>query len=114
MNQDLRSALESMLDPEKNGWAFTERQRDCARVLLGLEPVELPKDVSVFDLLGLRSEWDRKVSDAPVGDCVLTTVRSGDDAVVMVDMKPSEGAWDGSSVIAWMPLPDPAPLPEGD
>jgi len=34
--------------------------------------------------------------------------------VVMVDMKPSEGAWDGSSVIAWMPLPDPAPLPEED
>jgi hypothetical protein len=66
MNQDLRSALESMLDPEQNGWAFTERQRDCARVLLGLAPVELPKDVTVFDLLGMPPMFFTLPDPAPL------------------------------------------------
>jgi hypothetical protein len=99
MNQDLRSALESMLDPEQNGWAFTERQRDCARVLLGLAPVELPKDVSVFDLLGLQGEWSYNL-DKP--------------KTVEVSWRDAKGDWVSSGVVAWMPLPDPAPLPEGD
>lgn len=54
MNQAFRAALESMLSPEQNGWAFTPEQRDCARVLLGLAPREgLPKDVTASDIIGL-------------------------------------------------------------
>lgn len=55
MNQQFRKALESMLNPEENGWAFNEEQRDCARILLGMEPVVLPKNMDVFDVLGMQS-----------------------------------------------------------
>lgn len=54
MNQQFRKALESMLNPEENGWAFNEEQRDCARILLGMEPVVLPKDTDPYDVLGMQ------------------------------------------------------------
>jgi hypothetical protein len=55
-----------MLDPEQNGWAFTERQRDCARVLLRIAPVGLPKDVSVLDLLGIPPAFFTLPDPAPL------------------------------------------------
>jgi hypothetical protein len=66
------------------------------------------------------SEWNYNLDEAPKQAILVTAQARGEGSwVTTADFL--GGKWcneDGSdfygTIIAWMPLPDPAPLPEGD
>lgn len=62
------------------------------------------------------SEWNYNLEEAKKEKAVLVTrYRYGSgNRVVEVSWRDAKGDWVSSGVVAWMPLPGPAPLPEGD
>jgi hypothetical protein len=127
MNHQLKSAFESMLDPEQNGWAFNEEQRDCARIMLGITPCEALSGLGLTsgDILAFSpkgNEWNYALAQAPVGHKIQVSAKTKSGASVYTACKERDGTWRSwnggmaSGVYAWRHFAkdDPAPLPEGD
>lgn len=121
MNQDLRDALESMLDPERNGWAFTERQRDCARILLGMEPKEALAGLGLTtgDLLSdMNPEgWCYDLSKAPFNEKMMVSAYAPHGQTVYIAKRLPNKTWQTAkgfvttAVYAWAPVVKTAPAP---
>ena len=123
MNQQFRKALESMLNPEENGWAFNDEQRDCARILLGIEPCEGLRGLGLTagDILASSprgNEWCYDLSAAPM-DCKLqVSAKTKSGTSVYTAYLCSDLCWHSGNggyatgVYAWRHYAkdDPAPL----